>query len=338
MSSPPPRPVTAHDVARKAGVSQATVSLVLGGNPRARIASATRERVWMAAEELGYRPNLLARGLVRGRSYALGAVVADLGNPFLLEVVRGIERVGAEAGYAVLLCDARETSPVRHLETLRARQTDGVILDAVAAEAIPAPDLADLNVVVVEHPAGPWPGVASDAEAAGRLAAEHLLGLGHRELAFVGPATGEHAFRMRERGFARTLRDAGVALPSPRLRRAPATVAGGEAAMRALLARAPRPTAVFCANDLLALGALKACAVAGVAVPGEMSVAGCDDIEMARVVTPELTTVAVPARELGARAARILLRQLEGKPDPRPGRLLPVKLVPRGTTAGPRVP
>ena len=337
MSTSSPRPVTAHDVARAAGVSQATVSLVLGGNPRARIAVATREKVLRAAEELGYRPNILARGLVRGRSYALGVIVPDLANPFFLDVVRGIERVAAETGYAVLLCDARDTPAARHLEALRARQIDGVILDPSGADSLPGDALTDLNVVVADRPTDRFPGVASDAETAGRLAAEHLLGLGHRELAFIGPASEEHAFRMRERGFAKALRAAGVALPSPRLRRAPATVAGGEAAMRALLAaKTGRPTGVFCANDLAALGALKACAAGGVPVPRAMSVVGCDDIEMARVVTPELTTVAVPARELGARAARLLLRQIEGRPEAaKPARLLPVKLVARGTTAGP---
>ncbi|MBV9774097.1 MAG: LacI family DNA-binding transcriptional regulator [Gemmatimonadetes bacterium] len=336
-SSSSPRPSTTHDVARLAGVSQATVSLVLGGNPRARVAAATRERVIRAAEELGYRPNIVARGLVRGRSYALGVIVPDLANPFFLEVVRGIERVASTAGYAVLLCDARETTPARHLEALRARLIDGVIVDPLGVEGLPADSLTDLNLVVVDQPSERWPGVASDAEGAGRLAAEHLLALGHREVAMVGPATDVHSFRMRERGFTRALRAAGVALPSGWLRRAPATVAGGEAAMRALLPRrGSRPTAVFCTSDLLALGALKACATAGVAVPGAMSVVGCDDIEMARVVTPELTTVAVPARELGARAARLLLRQLDGRGgETRPGRVLPVRLVPRGTTAPP---
>lgn len=318
-------------------MSQATVSLVLGGNPRARVAAATRERVIRAAEELGYRPNMVARGLVRGRSYALGVIVPDLANPFFVEVVRGIERVASAAGYAVLLCDARETSPARHLEALRGRLIDGVIVDPLGVEGLPADALTDLNLVVVDQPPERWPGVASDAEGAGRLAAGHLLALGHREVAMIGPATDVHSFRMRERGFVRALREAGVPLPSGRLRRAPATVAGGEAAMRALLPRrGPRPTAVFCTSDLLALGALKACATAGVAVPGELSVVGCDDIEMARVVTPELTTVAVPARELGARAARLLLRQLDGKGgDARPGRVLPVTLVKRGTTAPP---
>jgi len=331
-----PRPVTTHDVARKAGVSQATVSLVLSGNPRARVAPATRERVMEAAETLGYRPNILARGLVRGRSYAIGVVVPDLTNPFYLDVVTGAQRVAAEAGYAVLPGDTRESTPIRHLEALRARQVDGVIIDGVGAATLPHDALSDLKVVVVDEPSERWPGVASDALAAGRMAAEHLVGLGHRKLAFIGPATDVHGFRMRERGFFQALREAGIALPHEWLRRTPPTVSGGQKAMKALLGAGRRPTGVFCANDLIAMGALKAALTAKVAVPGEMSIVGCDDVEMASFVTPELTTVAIPARELGARAARLLLRQLDGQEvSVKPTRPLPVKLVRRGTTAEP---
>jgi len=330
------RPVTTHDVARKAGVSQATVSQVLSGNPRARVARATRERVLEAAEALGYRPNILARGLVRGRSYAIGVVVPDLTNPFYLDVVTGAQRVMAEAGYAVLPGDTRETTPSRHLEALRARQVDGVIIDGVGAAALPHDAISELKVVVVDEPSERWPGVASDALAAGRLAAEHLLEMGHRGLAFIGPATDVHGFRMRERGFFRALKDAGIALPHEWLRRTPPTVSGGHKAMRALLALPRRPTAVFCANDLIAMGALKAALTANVAIPRELSIVGCDDVEMASVVTPELTTVHISARELGARAARLLLRQLEGQEvSAKPGKPLPVRLVRRGTTAPP---
>ncbi len=334
--TPPPVKVTTRDVARHAGVSQPTVSLVLGNNPRARVASATRERVIRAAAELGYRPNLLARGLVQRRSYALGVLIPDLANPFYVDVVSGVERVASAEGYAVLLCDSRETAPVKHLDALRGRQIDGIIIDALGAAALPDGSLAHLNVVLIDQPAGRWPGVASDAAAAGRLAAEHLIGLGHRDLALIGPAADVHTFRMRERGFVGALRQAGIAIPSEWLRRAAPTVAGGQVAMRALLARDPRPTGVFCANDLVALGALKACHAAGARVPEQMSLVGCDDIEMARIVTPELTTVAVPAREIGARAARLLLRTLADKPANRSSRLLPVRLLVRGTTAAPR--
>ena len=333
MPANPARSITTHDVARHAGVSQATVSLVLGGNPRARVAAATRERVLKAADELGYRPNILARALVRGRSYALGVVVPDLSSPFFLEVVTGVQRVASEAGYAVLPGDTRDTTPSRHLEALRQRQIDGVILDGLGAASLPEDALRDLKVVVVDEPSERWPGVASDALAAGRLAAEHLLGLGHTRFAFVGPATDVHGLRMRERGFFQALRAAGLTLSSERLVRVPATVSGGQRAMKQLLASSDRPTGVFCANDLLAAGALKTCLTSGVRVPGEVSIVGCDDVEIARVVTPELTTVAVPARELGARAARLLIRQLEDAAfAPRAGKPLPVRLVVRGTT------
>jgi LacI family transcriptional regulator len=327
---------TRHDVAARAGVSQPTVSLVLSSNPKARVASATRERVLRAAEELGYRPNVVARSLVRRRSYALGVVVPDIANQFFADVVSGAERVAAEEGYALFLCEQRGASLERRLEALRARQVDGVILDAAGASAVPQAAFDGLNVVLIDQPSDRWPGVASDAEGAGRMAAEHLLALGHRRIAFVGPSADVHGFRMRERGFFRALAAAGVALPSAWLRRVPATLDGGQQAMRALLAERERPTATFCANDLLALGAHKACTQAGVAIPRAMSLVGCDDIAFAQLVTPELTTVAVPARELGARAARLIVREIEGKGGPaQKPRPLPVRLVVRGSTAAP---
>jgi len=323
-------------VAARAGVSQSTVSLVLSGSPRARIADATRTRVIEAARDLGYRPNLLARGLVQRRSFALGIVVSDLDNPFFTEVVSGAERVAADAGYGVLLGDAREIPAGEHVQRLRERQVDGVILAGVALDALPPDALAGANVVIVDEPSAAHPGVASDAFGAGRLAARHLLELGHRRLAFIGPASESHTFRMRERGFVAELREAGVALPSTRLRRARPSVAGGEKAMKALLREDDGTTAVFCANDLTALGALKAGAAAGMDVPGGLSVVGCDDIEMARYVTPELTTVRVPARGLGARAARLLLLALDGRDTGAlTGKPLEVQLVLRGTTAPP---
>lgn len=350
MSDLPPSPrnpgssrVTIRDVAARAGVSQPTASLVLGKHPRARVAAATRERVLAAAEELGYRPNVVARSLARGRSFALGIVVPDLRNPFVLDVVAGAERVASSAGYAVLLCDQSARPVSSHLDTLLARQIDGVLLDAVGAAALPDDALRGVNVVLIDEPHDRWPGVSTDARQAGRVAAEHLLALGHRVVAFIGPSSDVHAFRMRERGFVETLRAAAVAVPSERWRRSAATVRGGQAAMRVLLSQVPRPTAVFCANDLLAIGAVKQCLTQGVALPADVSVVGCDDIEMSRFITPELTTISIPARELGARAARLLLSYIEHPADPPDSqtraaraalsRPLPVRLVPRGSSA-----
>ena len=333
--------ITSHDVAKRAGVSQPTVSLVLSKNARARVSAETRERVLLAARELGYMPNVVARSLVRSRSYAIGVIVPDLRNPFFAEVVSGAERVASEEGYAVLLCETREIPRETHMRALLERQVDGIMVDAVGAASMPEPMLAGVNLVLIDEPPDRWPGVASDAVGAGRLAAEHLLALGHRKFAFLGPATNVHAIRMRERGFVSTLAAAGIHLDSSAMRRVPATAAGGQTGMHALLALNHRPTAVFCSNDLVAAGALKVCSIENVAVPLEMSIVGCDDIELASLLIPSLTTIAIPARELGARAARMLLQALTSKDaEPRGGsrsqRTIASRLVVRGTTASPR--
>lgn len=325
-----------HDVAERAGVSQPTVSLVLGDNPEARVADATRQRVLEAARELGYRPNLLARGLSRRRSYALGVVVPDLSNPFFADVVSGVQAVAAEEGYAVLLCEGRHVPAARHLEELRSRLIDGVILDSAGESSVPVERLEGLNLVLIDEPTDRWPGVASDAEEAGRLAAEHLLELGHRRLAYLGPASPAFGFRYRERGFVARLAEEGLRLDSDRLRRVPAAAEGGGEGMTSLLALEEPPTGVFCADDRVAVGALKACLAAGVGVPERVSLVGCDDVELARLTSPELTTVRVPAREMGARAARLLVRRLEGgDTGPGPSRPLPVELMRRGSSGPP---
>ena len=327
--------VTAAEVARRAGVSQPTVSLVLSRNPNARVAKQTRERVLKVAAELGYRPNLLAQGLVRRRSYAIGVVVPGFDNPAYASIVSGAEKVAAAEGYAVLLCEAHEVDAVRrHIDELRDRQIDGVIVAGIAASTLAAQTLDALNIVLINQPSDHFVTVGADSLRAGQLAAEHLLALGHRRIAFVGPSDSTPAFRLRERGFVQGVRTAGVLVDSALMRRADATVAGGIAGMRALLALAHPPTAVFCANDLAALGAHKACVGSGLSLPRELSLLGCDDIEMSTLVTPELSTISMPQRELGARAMRLLLKQITAPSKlPPSAQLLPVKLVLRGTTA-----
>jgi DNA-binding LacI/PurR family transcriptional regulator len=332
--------VTTHDVAKRAGVSQPTVSLVLSRNANARVSAETRERVLAAARDLGYVANVVARSLVRSRSYAIGIIVPDLRNPFFAEVVSGAERVASEAGYAVLLCETREISRDRHIQTLLERQVDGMMMDAIGASSLPKAMVAGVNLVLIDEPPDIWPGVASDAIGAGRLAAQHLLDLGHKEFGFLGPATNVHAIRMRERGFIQTLAAQGIHIDSTMLRRVAATAAGGQRGMRALLDLKRPPTAVFCINDLVAAGALKVCSIDGVKVPGEMSIVGCDDIELATLLMPELTTIAIPARELGARAARLLLQALQDnatdhRTPAKPRKTIASRLVIRGTTAPP---
>ena len=330
--------VTALEVARQAGVSQPTVSLVLSRNPKARVAPETRARVLKAAEELGYRPNRLAQGLVRRRSFALGIIVPGFGNPVNGAIISGAERVAAQAGYAVLLCETGEIDVGQHLRALADRQIDGVIIAGISEAELAAADLSRMNVVLVNQTSAAFSSVQDDSLNAGALAATHLLGLGHRRLAFIGPVSTASAFRLRERGFAQALRAAEAVPSSEYWQRAAPTVTGGLAAMRLLLALPVRPSAVFCANDLIALGAHKACAMAGVSLPGAMSILGCDEIDIGTLVTPELSTISTPKRELGARAVRLLLRQLDGDARATPTvQTLPVKLLLRGTTDRPPV-
>ena len=328
--------VTALEVAKVAGVSQPTVSLVLSHNPKARVSPETRARVIKIAEELGYRPNRLAQGLVHRRSFALGVIVPGFANPVNSAIISGAERVATKAGYAVLLCETGEVGVGQHLKALVDRQIDGVIIAGISEDELADADLGGVNVVLVNQQSDVFSTVQDDSLRAGTIAAEHLLGLGHRTLAFIGPVTLASAFRLRERGFAEALRVADAVPSSDYWQRADATVAGGVSAMRALLALRTPPTAVFCANDLGALGAHKACAIAGVSLPADLSILGCDDIDLGTLVTPELSTVSTPKRELGARAVRLLLRQLEGGEASVPtAQTMPVKLLLRGTTSAP---
>lgn len=326
--------VTALEVARQAGVSQPTVSLVLSRNPTARVAPETRARVLKAAEELGYRPNRLAQGLVHRRSFAIGVIVPGFANPVNASIISGVERVAADAGYAVLLCETAEVDVAQHLKALADRQIDGVVLAGISEASLSGAELDRLNLILINQSSERFSTVEDDSLAAGTLAAEHLLELGHRRIAFIGPGSSASTFRLRERGFATRLRAGGVTLVSEHWLRSEPTVAAGMQAMRALLARSDRPTAVFCANDLIALGAHKACAKAGVAPPKEMSILGCDGLDLGTLVTPELSSISTPQRELGARAVRLLLRQLDAKGKVMPShQTLPVKLLLRGTTA-----
>jgi len=326
--------ITAADVARHAGVSQPTVSLVLSKHPHARVAKATRERILQAAQELGYRPNRLAQGLVHRRSFALGLLVPGFGNPVNANIVSGAERVAADEGYAVLLSEIDESNAARHVHTLIDRQVDGVIIAGIAADTLPQQELSRLNVVLINQPspANRYSTVAGDSLAAGSLAAEHLLELEHERIAFIGPHTPLPAFRLRERGFVTRLRAAGVVPRSEYWQRADATVAGGQSAMRRLLELPEPPTAVFCVTDVIALGAHKAASKAGIRLGGDLSLLGCDDIEMNTLVSPELSSIRTPQRELGALAVRQLIQQLHREDAQPTTHILPVKLIKRGTT------
>jgi DNA-binding LacI/PurR family transcriptional regulator len=320
---------TSNDVARCAGVSQSTVSLVFSGKGRGRVSETTAERVRACARELGYRPNAAAQALRLGASRAVALLVPDMTNPFFSRVLRGAQRAAAEAGYIVILVDTRND---RHWEsqsfdTLRAGPVDGYLLFEVSAPDALGPDE---NVVLMETEAPRRPSVRFDGEGGATAAFEHLVELGHRRIGHLAAAFRALTFQHREQARRRVLSGAGLDPDAqPRLT-TQITIEDARVTGRALLE--DEPTAVFCDDDVIAAGLYLAARDLGVRIPGELSVIGFDDMDFARVLDPPLTTVALDAELLGSTAFDLLERRLNGART-RKRIVLPAELLVRGSTA-----
>jgi DNA-binding LacI/PurR family transcriptional regulator len=321
------RVTTIAEVAREAQVGVATVSRVLNGSPAVR--SQTRTRVLDAIARLGYAPNETARALSTGRTRAVGVVAPFFTRPSVIERLRGVSRVLAPSGYQLVLFDAESRATVRLWREL----ADGGRLDGLLAISLcpPAAELArfaatGVPVVLVDEPHDGVPAVHADDVAGGRLATEHLLGLGHRRVAFVGDH--EPGSARRRAGYECAHADAGRDVDPALLCRARQGREAGAAIARELLESADPPTALFASSDMQAVGALEGAEAVGATVPDDLSVVGYDDIELARYAG--LTTVAQPLEESGAHGAALLLGLLAGAPVA--GRQLPVELIVRSTT------
>ncbi|MFI9627768.1 LacI family DNA-binding transcriptional regulator [Streptomyces sp. NPDC052042] len=305
------------DVARRAGVSVGTVSNVIN-RPEA-VSPETRARVLATIEDLGYVRSESARQLRAGRSRLVALLVLDMGNPFFVDVARGAERAARDAGLGVMVCNS-DQSPAEEAEYLglfAEQRVCGVLvtpadptgrnLDTLRRHRIP--------FVLVDRvaPGAGTCAVSVDDVRGGALAVGHLLFSGHRSVAYVSGPGDLHQIRDRREGALSALTDAGlppealVEIPCDRL-----DVAAGRDAGARLLGLVPRPTAVFCANDLLALGVLQALYAAGVRVPHDVSLVGYDDIEFAAAAAVPLTSVRRPAAVMGRMAAELLLEEADG--------------------------
>ncbi|MDV9187613.1 LacI family DNA-binding transcriptional regulator [Streptomyces sp. SR27] len=332
MQTPEPlggtRP-TSRDVARTAGVSQATVSLVLGDKWRGRVSERTAGTVREAARELGYRPNLAARNLRLGRTRTAMLVVPALTNEFFAHVYTGAAAAAARQGFGVVLYPSPDgLAPARDPFASAQAALDGVIASSMAADALEAFRGSDLPLVMLDSdPAAPGAAhVNLDVADGMRKVTGHLLGLGHRRFLHLASAAPSWTFDVRAAALADALRGTEV-----RTVRSPLNVADAwEAASLALAAPGPRPTAVICDDDILAVGVVKAARRLGLRVPEDLSVTGFDDMALATVVEPELTTVRLPAEEFGRRGMEALLAVLAG--EPAQSDALPVTLVTRGST------
>jgi LacI family transcriptional regulator len=309
----PVRSSSIREVAARAGVSVGTVSNVL--NRPELVAETTRSRVRLAIDELGYVLNDSARQLRAGRSRAIGAVVLDVANPFFTEVVRGVEDTVSTDGYVVILCSSDDSAEKegRYLRLLEEQRVLGVLITPVHSDSSYLRRLCGrgIRVVLLDRPSSSKElcSVAVDDVLGGQLAAEHLLAQGHTRLGFVNGPISIRQCAERRRGVRRAVKAAGMDPDRVvvEVRRAALNAGEGEASVAALLDARHRPTAVFCANDLLALGVLRGLAGRGLTVPDDLGLVGYDDVEFAAMLSTPLTSVRQPKYQLGQAAARLLL-------------------------------
>jgi LacI family transcriptional regulator len=321
-------------------VSVATVSHVLNGSRY--VSPELTKRVREAAGELGYRPNDTARSLRLRRTQTIGLVVPDV-SPFFAELARVIEDHGFAAGYTTVIgnADGHPERERRYLETLISKKVDGLILASTlhdTAELARLFDGARTPTVIVDRKLD-LPGVdtvLADNDGGGYAATRHLVSLGHTRIGCITGGSSALPSGGRERGYRRALAEAGIE-PSPRwIAGGDFAYAGGRRATAELLAADPNLTAIFATNDLMALGVIGELAARSLSVPGDVSVCGFDDAFPSALVSPSLTTVHQPLRELGRAAVNILLARItrEAPPDPQ-RRLFPTHLVVRESTARP---
>lgn len=328
--SRPRKAPTSHDVARLAGVSQSTVSLVFRGAARGRVAPATRAAVEEAARQLGFRPNADARRLRQGAPSTVLIAVPEITQPFFAQVFTGARSHALAAGCRVVLSEQPDLEAV-------AADVRGQGVDAVLACSLrdggTAPDPAVPLVVLDAEPPPGYPALRFDLAPVLRDLVDRLHGLGHRHIAHLNADIDTATFRERAEALTGACAARGIRLTR---RVAPIDRAAAEAVVRPLLTgdagAGERPTAVVCDDDLMATGAYKAAHAAGLSVPADLSVTGVDDIELARVLTPELTTIALPGHTLGAEGARRLVAALDSGRPAEPGvTRLPARLVERGS-------
>lgn len=334
-------PVTLRDVAVRAGVSTRTVSNVV--NDFRHVAPATREKVQFAIRELGYRPNLVARNLRRGRSGMIGVVLPELDVPYFGELTRLIIEEARRASYTVVI-DQTDGDPEEERQLVlggeRSQLFDGLIFSplAMSSEDIKArPDSSPI-VLLGEHIVKPpFDHIVIDNVAAARMATEHLIEVGRRRIAAIGDQpffSGETA-QYRTRGYREALAAAGLQFdPALVFRTERFHRSDGAEAMAALLDLPNPPDAVFCYNDLLAFGAMRTVLSRGLRVPEDVAIVGFDDIEEGRYTTPTLTTISPDKKQIARLAVQALLRRLDGTAGRPRTRLARFSLEIRESTTG----
>ena len=334
------RATSIRQVARQAGVSIATVSRAL--TTPDKVSEKTLKKVLAQVERSRYKPNLLARNFRSKRAYSVVVLVPNIANPFFAEIIRGIEQVAQQHGYAVLLGDTegREDREAYYVGLVETRQADGLIqlhprLPKAARGANGTIDIPLVNACEYIEDA-PCPRVGIDNTAAAREMTAYLLGLGHRRIGVILGPDSSPLTSDRLRGYKLGLRSAKIPADDALIAQGDFTMSSGSVAAEQLFKVKQPPTAIFCFNDEMALGAIRYLKSTGRSVPQDVSVVGFDDIEFASFCDPPLTTIEQPTREIGNKAMSLLFDMLNGgQPEPTM-HTLPIKLIVRDSAAPPK--
>jgi DNA-binding LacI/PurR family transcriptional regulator len=312
----PSRQTSIKDIARLAKVSHPTVSRALQNSPL--VNAETAAKIKKIAEDTGYRASAVARGLVTRRTRSIGLVVTTVDDPFAGEVACGIEQAANDLGYAVFLANSN-ADPRRERSVVQAfaeRRVDGIIVTSSRVGAEYLPMLADLDVPMVlvndQYPGAFVHSVKIANPEGSRMAADHLIALGHRRIAYVGDRSGYQSDTERFEGYREALAHAGIAFAPELAVRGDGRPEAAVEAVRSLLALERPPTAICCYNDMTALGAMRAIRAHGLRVPDDISVTGFDDLFFAGYLDPALTTVRQPMRRMGQLAMENLFKLLSG--------------------------
>jgi LacI family transcriptional regulator len=332
--------VTLRDVARAAGVHPSTASRALDPGREGRVKAETAALVRAVAEQLGYRSDLVARGLRRGRTGTVGIVVPDLSNPLFAPAIRGIENALDDREFMVLITESQDDPRrlERALHNLQQRRVDGLIVAAARRSSSGLIEQAATAgtplVLAIRGIAGSsLPAVRHDDQLGGRVVARHFAELGHRRVAQLRGPGDIDSFALRAIGFSAQARSLGMdEMRLPEASGLPTDEEGARQA-RLLLESDSPPTAVFAHNDILALGVIRELGERGWRCPADMSVVGYNDIPLVGLVNPPLTTVRLPVYEVGRAAASLMLRILDNPDGPREGQLTKPELIVRGSTA-----
>ena len=337
--------ITIKDIAKRAGVSHSTVSRALRVNHL--VSSETAKRIRQVAQEMGYRPSAVARSLKTNRTQVLGVIVSSISDPFFSEILNGIEASAQAGGYSLFIA-ASQHDPIKErqiVQTMMEQRTDGVIICSSSFSPEHGRQLLSYGfpVVVVNHQASEsfnYSIYHDDVDGSSQVT-QHLISLGHKHIAYLGNSQSGRTTQDRLRGFVNAMQIANLEVPKSYIHHVDGgePILGQESLVEYFTRLTPRPTAIVCFNDMLAIGVLKGCERAGLRVPEDLSVTGFDNITYSAFTTPCLTTFDQPKFSIGQEAAQLLLDLLQAKdgiiPETPNVKILKGKLLVRASTGKP---